>query len=236
MKTPDSPSISIEMVSDHACLITFSHIISETTADQIRVVTKALRGLSGIVDLIPSYTTLLVVFDTDHFDRFAICSKIRQCVEQQNFSNIQSEAARVITIPVYYGNEVGPDLADVAEHCQMSIDEVIQQHSQTRYRAYAIGFSPGFAFLGNTPEALHVPRKDTPRLKVPVGSVAIAERQTAVYPSATPGGWQVIGRTPIPLIDWDSESLALIEVGDTVLFEAITREEFLAQGGQLNGF
>jgi len=94
----------------------------------------------------------------------------------------------------------------------------------------------GFAFLGNTPEALHVPRKTTPRLKVPIGSVAIAERQTAVYPSVTPGGWQILGRTPIALVNWASDSLALINAGDSVRFEPMTKEEFLAQGGNLDGF
>ena len=121
-------------------------------------------------------------------------------------------------------------------HGHLSINGVIKRHNETVYRAYAIGFTPGFAFLGNTPDELHVPRKTTPRLKVPVGSVAIAENQTAVYPSVTPGGWQIIGRTPVNLIDWGSENLALIAMGDAVRFEAISRDEFLVQGGQLDGF
>ncbi|WOD09091.1 carboxyltransferase domain-containing protein [Marinomonas sp. GJ51-6] len=102
----------------------------------------------------------------------------------------------------------------------MSMEEVIKRHSETTYRAYAIGFTPSFAFLGNTPKELHVPRKTTPRLKVPIGSVALAENQTAVYPSVTPGGWQIIGRTPVQLVDWGSENLALIAMGDSVRFES----------------
>ncbi len=127
-------------------------------------------------------------------------------------------------------------MEDVAKHCQLSMEEIIKRHSEAVYRAYAIGFTPGFAFLGNTPDELHVPRKTTPRLKVPIGSVAIAENQTAVYPSVTPGGWQIIGRTPINLIDWGSKNLALIAMGDSVRFESISRDEFLVQGGQLDGF
>ncbi|MDP5055540.1 MAG: 5-oxoprolinase subunit PxpB [Marinomonas hwangdonensis] len=226
----------IEMVSNHACLLTFSQVISEATSNYIALVTQKLTGLDGIIDLVPSYTTLLVVFDDDEYDRFAIFKALRQSIEAVDPNDFSLNDQRDVVIPVYYGKEVGPDLEDVAKHCQLSINEVIKRHSETVYRAYAIGFTPGFAFLGNTPDELHVPRKTTPRLKVPVGSVAIAENQTAVYPSVTPGGWQIIGRTPVNLIDWGSENLALIAMGDAVRFEAISRDEFLVQGGQLDGF
>ena len=223
-------------MSDQACLLQFSNVISDAVADQISLVTTALRELEGIIDLIPSYTTLLVVFDTSCFDRFAIQKALQGVLVSIDWSSAGNRVSQEVVIPVYYGPEVGPDLEDVAKHCQLDTDEVIRLHSTTTYRAYAIGFTPGFAFLGNTPEALHVPRKTTPRLKVPIGSVAIAERQTAVYPSVTPGGWQILGRTPIALVDWASDSLALINAGDSVRFEPMTKEEFLAQGGNLDGF
>ncbi|CUB04600.1 5-oxoprolinase subunit PxpB [Marinomonas fungiae] len=226
----------LDLVSDHACLLTFSKVIDDTVADVIAQVTKALRTCEGIIDLVPSYTTLLVIFDTDHYDRFKITNKIKSLSASVDLNTIGNNERREVIIPVYYDPEVGPDLEEVATQCQLSIEDVIRLHSSTRYRAFAIGFSPGFAFLGNTPEAIRMPRKTTPRLKVPLGSVAIAEQQTAVYPSITPGGWQILGRTPIALVDWQSESLALIEVGDMVRFDPITRDEFLAQGGQLNGF
>ena len=234
--TPTTPEIRIDMVSEQACRLTFAATISNETADQITVVSQQLRKIAGIIDLIPSYTTLLVIFDTDHYDRFAICRQVTALVQSLDFDNAADLDAREVVIPVYYGSEVGPDLEYLAEYCHLTVKEVIAQHSKTAYRAYAIGFTPGFAFLGNTPEALHCPRKDTPRLKVPTGSVAVAEQQTAVYPSSTPGGWQIIGRTPLQLVDWGSESLALIEAGDTVRFEPISRDEFLAQGGTLDGF
>ncbi|WP_417507892.1 5-oxoprolinase subunit PxpB [Marinomonas gallaica] len=229
-------SIEISLVSDQACLLQFSNIISDAVADQISLVTTALREFEGIIDLIPSYTTLLVVFDTGCFDRFAIQKALQGVLASIDWSSAGNRASQEVVIPVYYGPEVGPDLEDVATHCQLDIEEVIRLHSTTTYRAYAIGFTPGFAFLGNTPEVLHVPRKTTPRLKVPLGSVAIAERQTAVYPSVTPGGWQILGRTPIALVDWASDSLALIKAGDNVRFEPMTKEEFLAQGGNFDGF
>ena len=164
----------IEMVSNHACLLTFSQVISEATSNYIALVTQKLTGLDGIIDLVPSYTTLLVVFDDDEYDRFAIFKALRQSIEAVDPNDFSLNDQRDVVIPVYYGKEVGPDLEDVAKHCQLSINEVIKRHSETVYRAYAIGFTPGFAFLGNTPDELHVPRKTTPRLKVPVGSVAIA--------------------------------------------------------------
>lgn len=227
---------NIEMVSNQACLLSFCQVISETTSNYIAQVTQHLKSLDGIVDLVPSYTTLLVVFDDDHYDRFVICKTIREAIETIDPNDFALDDKREVVIPVYYGPEVGPDIQDVAEHCQLSIEEVIKRHSETTYRAYAIGFTPGFAFLGNTPKELHVPRKTTPRLKVPIGSVALAENQTAVYPSITPGGWQIIGRTPIQLVDWGSENLALIAMGDSVRFEPISRDEFLVLGGQLDGF
>ena len=202
--------IEISLVSDQACLLQFSNVISDAVADQISLVTTALRELEGIIDLIPSYTTLLVVFDTSCFDRFAIQKALQGVLVSIDWSSAGNRVSQEVVIPVYYGPEVGPDLEDVAKHCQLDTDEVIRLHSTTTYRAYAIGFTPGFAFLGNTPEALHVPRKTTPRLKVPIGSVAIAERQTAVYPSVTPGGWQILGRTPIALVNCASDILALI--------------------------
>lgn len=228
--------VVIEVVSDRACLLTFAETISEDTADRIYAATLSLRCIDGVTDLIPSYTTLLVCFDQQKFDRFTIEGVIKQTLSDALAHQQGRLLGREVVIPVYYDAEVGPDLQDVATHCGISCDEVIRLHSESTYRAYAIGFSLGFAFLGNTVKALHIGRKSTPRLKVPVGSVAIAEQQTAVYPSATPGGWQIIGRTPKPLIDWQSDSLALIQVGDRVRFEAISRAEFLAQGGQLDGF
>ena len=226
----------MDMVSDNACLLTFSQTISEAISERIVQVSHQLTGLPGIIDLVPSYTTLLVVFDGDHFDRFAICKAIRQLILQMDPNDALLADVRDIVIPVYYGDEVGPDLAEVAAHCGMTNEQVIECHSEQTYRAYAIGFTPGFAFLGNTPAQLHIARKTTPRLKVPVGSVAIAENQTAVYPSVTPGGWQIIGRTPVKLVDWGSENLALIAMGDKIRFTPISRDEFLAQGGKLDGF
>ena len=139
-------------------------------------------------------------------------------------------------MPVYYGPEVGLDLDEVCDYSGLSRDEVVRIHSEQTYRVYAIGFSPGFAYLGITDQRIALPRKATPRQKVPTGSVGIAGSQTAIYPSATPGGWQIVGRTPQKMIDWDSDSLALVAVGDKVRFRSIDRQQYLELGGSLDEF
>ncbi|MGO3344515.1 MAG: 5-oxoprolinase subunit PxpB [Marinomonas sp.] len=228
---------TIEQVSDQAVLIRFDNAINEQTADDILWLTTQLKALSSVQDLVPSYTTLLVTFDPDQTQGAYLIDEIKRLILplSHHHSSTKKEPNTII-IPVYYGDDVGPDLHAVAAHCGLTPDAVIRLHSQQTYRAYAIGFTPGFSFLGNTLPALHIPRKSTPRHKVPKGSVAIAENQTAVYPSVTPGGWQIIGRTPTELINWQSENLGLIATGDHVRFKPISQEEFLAQGGVLDGF
>ncbi len=127
-------------------------------------------------------------------------------------------AARVVTIPVRYGGAAGPDLEDVARHCGLSPADVIALHTQADYAVYCLGFQPGFAYLGGLDPRLHTPRRDTPRLAIPAGSVAIGGSQTGVYPLSTPGGWQIIGHTSLPLFDPTTEAGALLQPGDTVRF------------------
>lgn len=229
--------IRIQPVCESSWQIVFGTEISEPIADQVQAFNHLLRERHStcVVDTIPSYNTLLVVFDFHQIDRFSARELLHRIATNLTTDEDQPALSRLIEVPVLYSPKVGPDLSAVAEHCGLSIDEVIQRHSETLYRAYAIGFSLGFAFLGTTPKELRVPRKRTPRLKIPPGSVALADNQTAVYPSSTPGGWQLIGRTPVTLIDWQSEGLTKIQVGDRVKFRALTEAEFLQQGGTLDG-
>lgn len=128
---------------------------------------------------------------------------------------------RVVTIPVRYGGDAGPDLEDVARHCGLSPDEVIALHSQADYAVYCLGFQPGFAYLGGLDARLFTPRRDTPRLAIAAGSVAIGGSQTGVYPLSTPGGWHVIGHTSLPLFNPTSASGTLLQPGDTVRFHPV---------------
>src|SRR4029077_12970136 len=125
-----------------------------------------------------------------------------------------------------YGGEFGPDLDDVAQAHGLKPAEVIQLHASRTYHAYFLGFAPGFAYLGELPEEIATPRLESPRKKVPAGSVAIAGRQTAVSPFATPGGWRLIGRTPLPVFRSDRKPMELVSVGDQVRFRPVSREEF----------
>ena len=137
-----------------------------------------------------------------------------------------SQKGRIITIPVRYGGSFGPDLPEVAEYHGMTPSEVIALHSAVTYRVYMIGFSPGFPFLGGLDPRLHTPRKKSPREKVPAGSVGLADQQTGIYSLDSPGGWQLIGRTPVKLFDLSREEPLLLGAGDRVLFQPITEKEF----------
>ena len=133
----------------------------------------------------------------------------------------KDDYGRVIEIPVHYGASDGPDLEHVAEHCEMSAAQVIERHCQGTYRVYCLGFQPGFAYLGGLDERLYIPRRETPRLAIPAGSVALAGSQTAIYPSASPGGWHIIGHTEVPLFTPSQSPVTLLQIGDTVRFVPI---------------
>jgi KipI family sensor histidine kinase inhibitor len=136
-----------------------------------------------------------------------------------------SPKGKIVTIPVHYGGSCGPDLQEVAEYHGLTPAEVIALHSAVTYRVYMIGFSPGFPFLGGLDPRLHTPRKKSPREKVPAGSVGIADQQTGIYSLDSPGGWRLIGRTPLKLFDLSREEPLLLGAGDQVLFQPITGKE-----------
>lgn len=169
--------------------------------------------LAGVTDVVPAYTALAVYFDR-HLTSFAsVASAIPRLVESGDIA--EAEDSRVIEIPVVYN---GPDVAEVAERTGLQQDEVIARHCSRTYRAYMMGFAPGFAYLGDLDEALVLPRRSEPRVRVPAGSVAIAGAQTAVYPLSTPGGWHLIGTTALSMFDARRDPPALVRAGDTVRF------------------
>ncbi|MEP1217384.1 MAG: 5-oxoprolinase subunit PxpB [Marinobacter sp.] len=184
----------------------------------------------ALVDLVPSYTTLLVVFDP---------LRITPCEARQTLLDILTTlrpaeagaSGKLHELPTWYSSHTGPDLQRVADLSDLSVEAVIEAHSSREYRVFALGFAPGFAFMGLLDTALTCPRLDTPRQKVPAGSVAIAGQQTAAYPVVTPGGWNLIGRTPTRLFDRNREGLSLLRVGDRVRFVAVNQDTFEAQGG-----
>ncbi|MCL7928396.1 5-oxoprolinase subunit PxpB [Halomonas llamarensis] len=185
---------------------------------------------AALIDLVPSYTTLLVVFDPMQLTPAAARRYLSQRLGQLQ-SDKAALAGKVHELPTWYDPSVGPDLERVAKHAGLSVEQVIDCHASATYRVFALGFAPGFAFMGLLDERLEVPRLDTPRQRVPVNSVAITGRQTAAYPTATPGGWNILGRTAAKLFDREREGFSLLNVGDCVRFVPVGRDTFVSKGG-----
>ena len=174
-----------------------------------------------LIDIVPAYRSVVVIYDPDRFS----LEGVRTIIGDRIAPVADDAASRLVTIPVRYGGDDGPDLDDVAAHTGLSPDEVVALHTGGSYTVSFVGFAPGFGYLSGLPEPLRLPRLTTPRPRVPVGSVAIGGAQTAVYPSATPGGWRLIGRTPVPMFDAARGEPALLRPGDRVRFRAVTQNE-----------
>ena len=185
-----------------------------------------------LVELVPAATSVLIVFDLCKTDHAQLTARIQQLVVSPIAHTFTS--SQVVELPCYYAVEVAPDLVRLAHMHQLSIAQFIQCHSAQRYQVHAIGFAPGFAYLGEVPAMIATPRLATPRARVPRGSVGIAGQQTAVYPAASPGGWNLIGNCPLPMFTLDRHPMMPIAVGDIVQFVAIDRAEFLRLGGEID--
>ena len=179
--------------------------------------------LAGVRELAPGYRSLLVVFDPLTIAAAELKEHITQIAAQNVSGDLPK--AKLITVPVFYGGDYGPDLEGVAGHLGIATDDVIRLHTETIYRVYMIGFTPGYPYMGELLAGLAVPRRSTPRTRVPKGSVGIAQRQTGIYPVESPGGWQIIGWTPIELFDPARQPSSLLEMGDQVKFEAVRQVE-----------
>lgn len=207
--------------------------IDPVAAARVAGCAQALRQQppAWLVDMVPSYASLLVIYDPFMTDALAVRAHLRGL--QATTANDTAGAGQLVRLPVWYSEESGPDLAALAANAGLSTDAVIQIHADTVYRVYAIGFAPGFAYLGEVDPRIAAPRLATPRTRVPKGAVAIADRQTAVYPAASPGGWNLIGRCPTPMFNPDSSPTMPVQSGDRVQFYPIGRDEYLQSGGDL---
>lgn len=189
---------------------------------------------SALVDLVPSYTTLLVQYDPRLMRPEKVRLKLQELLAELSRGEV-SEAAMgtgpLKELPVWYEPTVGPDLLPLAEKNSLSVDELIELHADTVYQVFALGFAPGFGFMGSVDSRLEAPRLATPRPKVYAGSVAVAGRQTAAYPSPSPGGWNLLGRTPIVLFDHSRKQMSYLQVGDRVQMVPVNKQEFLKLGG-----
>lgn len=226
-------SRSYTIASESSVIIYFGSTIDPLISQEVQKAYQALKSeaYEGFYEIIPSYASLMVSYDVMRFDFDAVCEIIETCIHHAEA--ITMAEPKIVTIPVYYGLEVGLDLELLCEEKNLSVEEIIALHTKELYSVYAIGFAPGFAYLGEIDERLATSRLASPRKAVPKGSVAIADRQSAVYPTQSPGGWKVLGRTPIAMFDASYDGLSLLHVGDHVRYEAISKEEFLRLGGAL---
>ncbi len=215
----------IAPLAESALLVQMGDRIDEALVGRVLALADAIDAaeLHGVVDVVPSYTTLMVVFDPERADGDALAAAIRNLAVT---TSTQAPAGRVRAIPVAYGGELGPDLEDVAARAGMTPDEVVRRHSGARYRVACMGFAPGFGYLLGLPPELAMPRRATPRARVPAGSVALGGDQAAVYPLTTPGGWHVLGRTPLKLFDLAAPEPIFLQPGDEVRFEPIDRATY----------
>lgn len=222
----------INEVSETAFLIKFNEKFSTDLSLYIARCAEAITAhfKGKFLNTIPSYDGLLINFKPHVFGDFL--SEIENVIStvKRKDSAHQSD---IIEIPAYYDLEVAESLNDILEATSMDLETLIKIHTEKPFFVYMIGFCPGFGYMGDLPPQMHLPRLKTPQLKIPVGSVAIAEFQTAIYPIEMPGGWHIIGRTPLKMFDANRENTSLFKQGDMVQFRAIDREEFIALGGQL---
>lgn len=224
-------------VAETSVMLYLADGIDVALAPVIAAISRRIREtLPEVCELTPSYGSILVQIQSPHLDLGELSDKLLQITSQiYHPEQLDPEvvAGKLIELPVYYHPEVGPDLEALARASKLGIEEVIAIHAGRDYTVCAIGFAPGFAFLADVDPRIAVPRHGTPRARVAAGSVGIAGRQTAVYPSDTPGGWQLIGRCPLPLYDPEAQPMSPFEVGARVRFIPIGREDYLERGGRV---
>lgn len=219
--------VAIRPFGDRAILVEFDDELSPRVNGQARALARAIRDVAGIRETIPALRSILVVVDTLQTDRDAVVAAAADLA--RNVSSDAADSGRSIEVPVVYGGQAGPDLDEVATALDLSVRELISLHAGAEYTVYMIGFTPGFPYLGLLPNRLRVSRLATPRTRVPAGSVAIADALSGVYPSQTPGGWRLIGRTPLRLYDPSATDPIFFQPGDRVRFVRIEHAEFPAE-------
>ena len=218
---------TISPVGDCAISIDFGQVIDPKINRHIRQIIEQIKDLQldGIIELVPTYCALLVQYDAMVYSYSDIC-RILEPTLQESVTDSANELVTIVEIPTVYGGEFGPDLGFVASHNHISEDEVVSIHSGTDYLVYMLGFIPGFTYLGGMDPRIATPRLSSPRTLIPAGSVGIAGEQTGTYPSDSPGGWQIIGRTPVTMYDMSKKQAALLRAGDYVRYVPIDENEF----------
>lgn len=225
--------IDIQVASADSLIIYFGDVISKETNQKVKDAYLHLKNLNNdaFTELIPSYTSIFITYDIFKYDFNSIKTYLEKELSK-DISKVQDES-EILTIDVYYGEEVGLDLQRIANLHNISIKEVIELHTSKTYDVYTIGFLPGFAYLGKVDKKIQTPRLESPRKKIEKNSVALADAQTAIYPLDSPGGWNIIGKTTFNLFDKSHKDLTPININTKIRFNPISKEEFEAKGGEI---
>jgi inhibitor of KinA len=226
MRKSTTDGVRFQPASDQSLLIYFGERTTLGAHQRVRRLLHLLERepIAGIQNLNPAYCSMLISFDALKLHCAELEAILLGYIDRLDAVHLPE--GRELQIPTCYGDEFGPDLNDVAALHGMAPAQVIELHAAVTYIVYFLGFVPGFAYLGELPEALATPRLDNPRLTTPAGSVAIAGNQTGVYPFATPGGWRIIGRTPIAMFRPDRQAMSFLSIGDRVRFTPISAARF----------
>ncbi len=219
-------AVKFLLTGDTSILVEFGNAISTKINAKIRAFDIVLKksGLEGLVETVATYRSLSVHYRPECIGHEALVAHMQNLLE--NLDTVSVPPAKVMELPVIYGGEYGPDIDFVASHNTKSVQDVIDIHTSQEYLIYMLGFAPGFPYLGGMSKEIATPRLSSPRLKIPAGSVGIAGEQTGAYPFDSPGGWQLIGRTPVKLYDVHRSKPILLSPGDYVKFTAINQEDY----------
>lgn len=217
-----------KMMGDSDIIVYIGSTISPEINDKVHYLVDSIKNKNwiGIKEIIPSYVSLSIHYDPFIVDYTSLEGFVRKVLEDTK--EIEYSPKRKIVIPTFYEGEYAPDMESVSAITGLSDDKIIKMHTSIDYKVYSIGFTPGFPYLGNLDQKLHCPRLDSPRVAVPRGSVAIAESQTGIYPNESPGGWRIIGTTPVSLFDSTKLNPALLKPGDLVKFKPLSDEKEFA--------
>jgi KipI family sensor histidine kinase inhibitor len=213
-------------MGDRGLLLEFGDEINREINEKVRRMALAIQAeaMEGIIETVPTYRSLLIIYNPVILTMGELKERLKGI--EEGLQQTPFPEPKLTRIPVVYGGIYGPDLEEVAKYLQISPEEVIRLHCSKPYLIYMIGFMPGYPYMGELPQGLAVPRLKTPRLIVPKGSVAIAQRQTGIYSMESPGGWQLLGRTPVEMFDPEKNPPALLQMGDFVQFYQISEKEF----------
>ena len=220
--------LEYKLINEETIMIYFEQQIDPSTFKEVQKVEKYIKDQQheAIIEVIPSYRAIMLHIDITKQSLAKVVNELK--LEQLSKLDFDENLNKVktISLPVLYGGNYGPDIQEVATHNQLSIEEVIKLHTENTYLIYMLGFMPGFPFLGGLNSKLATPRREEPRTSIPAGSVGIANNQTGLYPKQSPGGWQIIGRTPITVFDILRTPMCLYESGDYIKFYSIDESTF----------